>query len=69
LKKNIEQVLHAKREGVNVTDYFIWTFLDNFEWAEGYFLFAFHGIKDEFKYISILDFKFFKRCQQTQVQK
>ncbi|MGN6295195.1 MAG: family 1 glycosylhydrolase, partial [Ginsengibacter sp.] len=37
LKKNIEQVLHAKREGVNVTGYFIWTFLDNFEWAEGYY--------------------------------
>ena len=37
LKDNISQVLRAKQEGVNVTGYFIWTFLDNFEWAEGYY--------------------------------
>src|SRR5690606_35808821 len=36
LKNNIEQVLHAKQEGVRVNGYFVWTFLDNFEWAEGY---------------------------------
>lgn len=35
-KSYLEQVLRAKREGVNVTGYFVWTFLDNFEWAEGY---------------------------------
>jgi beta-glucosidase len=32
----IGEVLRAKREGVNVAGYFAWTFLDNFEWAEGY---------------------------------
>ena len=37
LKDNIDQVLRAKKEGVNVTGYFVWTFLDNFEWAEGYY--------------------------------
>ena len=37
MKDNISQVLRAKQEGVNVTGYFIWTFLDNFEWAEGYY--------------------------------
>ncbi|HUZ58715.1 MAG TPA: GH1 family beta-glucosidase [Hanamia sp.] len=37
LQKNIEQVLRAKNEGVNITGYFVWTFLDNFEWAEGYY--------------------------------
>ncbi|HEY8657474.1 MAG TPA: GH1 family beta-glucosidase [Hanamia sp.] len=37
LKNNIAQVLRAKREGVNVAGYFVWTFLDNFEWAEGYY--------------------------------
>jgi beta-glucosidase len=37
LKNNIAQLLRAKNEGVNVTGYFVWTFLDNFEWAEGYY--------------------------------
>ncbi len=36
LESHIQQVLRAKQEGVNVTGYFVWTFLDNFEWAEGY---------------------------------
>lgn len=36
LEDHIAQVLRAKQEGVNVTGYFVWTFLDNFEWAEGY---------------------------------
>jgi len=37
LKNNIAQVFRAMQEGVNVTGYFAWTFLDNFEWAEGYY--------------------------------
>jgi beta-glucosidase len=36
LKDYLAQVLKAKQEGVNVGGYFIWSFLDNFEWAEGY---------------------------------
>ena len=36
LEKTIAEVLRAKNEGVNVKGYFVWTFLDNFEWAEGY---------------------------------
>jgi beta-glucosidase len=36
LKLYIGQVLKAKQEGVNVNGYFVWTLLDNFEWAEGY---------------------------------
>lgn len=36
LQDYLGQVLRAKAEGVPVEGYFIWTFLDNFEWAEGY---------------------------------
>ena len=36
LQQHLQQVLKAKREGVPVNGYFIWTFMDNFEWAEGY---------------------------------
>lgn len=36
LKNYLQQVLKAKNEGVNVTGYFVWTLLDNFEWAEGF---------------------------------
>jgi beta-glucosidase len=37
LQDNIAQVYRAKRDGVNVNGYFIWTLLDNFEWTEGYY--------------------------------
>lgn len=33
---HLKQVLRAKKEGVNIGGYFAWSFLDNFEWAEGY---------------------------------
>ncbi len=36
LKDYLKNVLRAKREGANVKGYFIWSFMDNFEWAEGY---------------------------------
>ena len=36
LQDHIAQVLRAKAEGVPVEGYFAWTFLDNFDWAEGY---------------------------------
>ncbi|MFN0200677.1 MAG: GH1 family beta-glucosidase [Bacteroidia bacterium] len=32
----LASILKAKQEGVNVNGYFVWTFLDNFEWMEGY---------------------------------
>jgi len=36
LVDHLAQVLRAKREGLNVHGYFVWTLTDNFEWAEGY---------------------------------
>lgn len=37
IKNYLAQVLRAKNEGVNVNGYFVWSFTDNFEWAEGYY--------------------------------
>lgn len=36
LQQYIMQVLKARKEGVNVNGYFLWTLMDNFEWAEGF---------------------------------
>lgn len=36
LKDYLAQVLRAKREGIDIGGYFVWSFMDNFEWAEGY---------------------------------
>lgn len=36
LEQYIGAVLRAKQEGVQVKGYFVWTFTDNFEWAEGF---------------------------------
>ncbi len=35
-KAYLSSALKAKKEGVPLTGYFSWSFLDNFEWAEGY---------------------------------
>ena len=37
LQDHIQQVFKAKQDGVNVNGYFVWSFTDNFEWAEGYY--------------------------------
>lgn len=36
IQSHLEQVLKAKKEGVKVDGYFVWSLTDNFEWAEGY---------------------------------
>jgi len=36
LQSYLLQVLRARQEGAPVEGYFVWSFLDNFEWAEGY---------------------------------
>jgi beta-glucosidase len=35
-KDYLSYVLKAKDEGADLRGYFLWTFMDNFEWAEGY---------------------------------
>ena len=37
LQNYLKQVHKASSEGVKVSGYFVWTFTDNFEWAEGYY--------------------------------
>jgi beta-glucosidase len=36
LKKYLSKVSHAIHEGADIKGYFVWSFMDNFEWAEGY---------------------------------
>jgi beta-glucosidase len=36
IQDNLKEVLRAKKEGINIGGYFIWSFMDNFEWADGY---------------------------------
>ncbi|WP_308993469.1 GH1 family beta-glucosidase [Mariniflexile litorale] len=36
LQTHMQQVYKAKKDGLHVVGYFVWTFTDNFEWAEGY---------------------------------
>jgi len=35
-KEYLAHVLKAKREGVKIKGYLVWSLIDNFEWAEGY---------------------------------
>lgn len=37
IQLHLQQVLRAKKKGLQVNGYFAWTFTDNFEWAEGYY--------------------------------
>jgi len=36
IKNCIYQLYHAKSEGAKVDGYFVWSFLDNLEWSEGF---------------------------------
>ena len=36
LRAHIQTVAQVIRQGVPIKGYFVWSFLDNFEWAEGY---------------------------------
>jgi beta-glucosidase len=38
LQSHVEAVLRARDDGVPVQGYFVWSLLDNFEWARGYSL-------------------------------
>lgn len=56
IKDYLKQVLRAKQEGIDIGGYFIWSFMDNFEWAEGY--------RPRFGLVGI-DFKTQKRTIKT----
>ena len=32
----LNNIMKAKRDGINVNGYFVWSLMDNFEWAHGY---------------------------------
>ena len=36
LRAHIQTVAQVIRQGVPITGYFVWSFMDNFEWSEGY---------------------------------
>ena len=36
LQQHIAELKRIKDEGINVMGYFVWSFIDNFEWSEGY---------------------------------
>lgn len=36
LKDHVEAAARAARDGANLKGYFVWSLMDNFEWAEGY---------------------------------
>lgn len=36
LQDVLQQIVKARQEGIPVEGYFVWTFTDNFEWAEGF---------------------------------
>ena len=36
LEAHVGEVLRVRKEGVPVQGYFVWSLLDNFEWALGY---------------------------------
>jgi beta-glucosidase len=36
LRDHLAAVAAAREAGVDIRRYFVWSFLDNFEWAEGY---------------------------------
>ena len=37
LQEYIKEVHRAKEEDLGIAGYFVWTFIDNFEWAEGFY--------------------------------
>ena len=36
IKRYLEQALKAKKDGVDIRGYYVWSLMDNFEWSSGF---------------------------------
>lgn len=71
LHQHLEQVVRAARSGVPVEGYFLWTLMDNYEWAEGYRPEACFGIvhvdRETFERVPKASFDWYRELIRTGV--
>ncbi|WP_010283121.1 family 1 glycosylhydrolase [Bacillus timonensis] len=36
IRKHLQAIAELNEQGVNISGYYLWSFMDNFEWAFGY---------------------------------
>lgn len=62
MKRYLSQLEKAQNDGADIKGYFAWSFMDNFEWAEGYeprfgLVYIDYKTKKELKRIHFLNIK------------